>query len=80
MMKIKCFGVAREIVNGELLEIKAEDRPQDVQELRAYLNKNFPTFSKYKSCMIAVNQAYANDDTTLSDSDEIAIIPPVSGG
>jgi molybdopterin synthase catalytic subunit len=30
--------------------------------------------------MVMVNQAYASPDTILSDGDEVAFIPPVSGG
>ena len=30
--------------------------------------------------LIAVNQKYARDDQTVSESDEVAIIPPVAGG
>jgi molybdopterin synthase catalytic subunit len=30
--------------------------------------------------MVMVNQAYASPDTVLSDGDEVAFIPPVSGG
>jgi molybdopterin synthase sulfur carrier subunit len=30
--------------------------------------------------MIAVNNNYAKDDVALQPSDEIALIPPVSGG
>src|SRR5438132_14413407 len=32
------------------------------------------------SCAYAVNYAYAKPDTVLSDADELALIPPVSGG
>ncbi len=31
-------------------------------------------------CAVAVNHEYATDDTALSAGDEVAIIPPVSGG
>jgi molybdopterin converting factor subunit 1 len=79
-MKIKCFGVAREIVNDSILHIESEQLPTTVEELRKFLSTSYPEFKQYKSCMIAVNQAYANDDTELSAYDEIAIIPPVSGG
>jgi molybdopterin converting factor small subunit len=30
--------------------------------------------------MIAVNSAYAEDDVSIAETDEIALIPPVSGG
>jgi molybdopterin converting factor small subunit len=30
--------------------------------------------------MIAVNQSYAEDHTSLAANDEVALIPPVSGG
>jgi molybdopterin converting factor subunit 1 len=30
--------------------------------------------------LIAVNHAYVNSDTVLHDGDEVALIPPVSGG
>jgi molybdopterin synthase catalytic subunit len=33
-----------------------------------------------RSSFVAKNQAYSNDDDPLSPSDEIALIPPVSGG
>ncbi len=33
-----------------------------------------------QSAMISLNQEYANGDAALSDGDEVALIPPVSGG
>ena len=30
--------------------------------------------------MVAINQEYATDDQAIHPGDEIAIIPPVSGG
>ena len=30
--------------------------------------------------LLAVNRSYAQRETTLADGDEIALIPPVSGG
>ncbi len=31
-------------------------------------------------CMVAVNERYATPDTTLSENDEVAFLPPVAGG
>lgn len=33
-----------------------------------------------KDALLAVNQAFATRDTVLQDGDEIALMPPVSGG
>lgn len=33
-----------------------------------------------KSAMVSLNQEYAGGDAALSDGDEVAMIPPVSGG
>jgi MoaE-MoaD fusion protein len=30
--------------------------------------------------IIAVNEEYATDDVTISEGDEVAVIPPVAGG
>jgi len=79
-MKIKCFGIAKDIVDNDHLLITKDDTPKTVAELRQYLSQHYPSFKHYKSCMIAVNQAYANDDMPIKLEDEIAIIPPVSGG
>ena len=78
LIEIKCFGVAKEIVDGEILKL---NRPNlSVEELRKQLLHDYPEFSAIKGFMVAVNQEYATDDMTIDSSDEVAIIPPVSGG
>ncbi len=78
-MKVLCFGVAKDIVGGSEI-ILSKEAVITVADLKIYLNKSYPEFLKYKNYMVAVNQAYANDHATISSNDEIAIIPPVSGG
>jgi molybdopterin converting factor subunit 1 len=42
---------------------------------------DFPEFARYeRSISSAVNADYARMDRPLSDGDEIAFLPPVSGG
>jgi len=77
-MEVKCFGIARDIASADHITI---DRSiTSVAELRSYLQSVYPDLSKLKSYMVAVDQSYASDDQLLSESSEIAIIPPVSGG
>lgn len=78
-MKVKCFGVAKDIVQSSLLTIEQPEL-KTVAQLKTFLNLTYPTFNQYASYQIAVNQSIVGDETQISSADEIAIIPPVSGG
>jgi molybdopterin converting factor subunit 1 len=52
-----------------------------VTDLRRVLTDNWPSLiGLIDRCAIAVNHEYASDDMRLTPGDEIAVIPPVSGG
>jgi molybdopterin converting factor subunit 1 len=76
---IKAFGITREIVGSKVLEIEVPEG-QTVAGLKEELMKRFPAFSGLRSMYIAVNQVYGEDESVLKEGDEIALIPPVSGG
>lgn len=76
--KIKTYGIAREIMGGHQVEIEAD--ATTVGELRAQLVARYPQLAALRSLFIAVNLEYADDNARLSTTDEIALIPPVSGG
>lgn len=44
------------------------------------MNDSYPEFSKLSSLAVAVNGEYASNGIQLDSNDEIALIPPVSGG
>ena len=45
------------------------------------LRARFPRLADYSgSLMYSVNAEYASADSRLADGDEVALIPPVSGG
>jgi len=75
---IKAFGITKDIIGGReaLLELEGNT----VASLREALRKQFPPLLQIRSLMVAVNNAYAEDDLMIGESDEIALIPPVSGG
>ena len=77
MGKILAFGVAREIVGGPV-DIPAEG--MTVEALKLRLEEQFPRLKQLKSLMIAVNGEYAIAGQIIRQGDEIAVIPPVSGG
>jgi molybdopterin synthase sulfur carrier subunit len=76
--KVKAFGITKDIVGGR--ETVIEVSGQTVASLREALENKFPDLVTLKSLFIAVNSSYAENDTAISEVDEIALIPPVSGG
>lgn len=77
-MGILLFGVAKDITGTALLEKPAQVR--DVASLKAWLYEVYPGLQQLKSMMIAVNRTYATDSQLITEQDEVAVIPPVSGG
>lgn len=75
---LKTFGITRDILGGR--EVDFEMDGKKVAELRNELMARFPELKSLNSMFIAVNNDYAADDVELSEMDEIALIPPVSGG
>lgn len=80
-MDVLLFGIAKDIVGRSEIQISQEDKvPNSVQELKDFMIRKFPDFGKLSSFAVAVNSEYASDTVSLNQNDEIAIIPPVSGG
>ena len=77
--KINLFGIAKDIVGSNVTEI-VMSQSADVQAVLGELKINYPKLKDIKSLLIAVNNEYAELDLILSENDEIALIPPVSGG
>lgn len=75
---IKAFGITKDIVGKR--ETVFEVEGNTVGSLRAALKERYPSLQAIRSLMIAVNNAYAEDQLAIGESDEIALIPPVSGG
>jgi len=76
---ILAFGISKEILNSSEKNLELKDNAT-VLELKNMLEAQYPALKRLRSYMIAVNDEYADDNTILCPGDEIAIIPPVSGG
>ncbi|MGB5404587.1 molybdopterin converting factor subunit 1 [Robiginitalea sp.] len=81
-MTVLLFGVTRDIVGTGSLEIPANEAKglKTVEDLKTHLKKGYPGLKDLSSLAIAVNQSYASEGDPIQDTDEIALIPPVSGG
>jgi molybdopterin synthase catalytic subunit len=78
-LQVLCFGRLRELFGPEaMVEIPS---PATVADLWQLLCAKYPALSPYDGAVaIAVNQAFASSTTPLSSGDEVALLPPVSGG
>ena len=80
-MKIQVlgFGIVKEIFSSSSI-VQEVPEQTTVFHLKLELERQFPEIKKLRSYFIAVNQEYAGDHVEIASTDEIAVIPPVSGG
>ncbi|MEO0581429.1 MAG: MoaD/ThiS family protein [Bacteroidota bacterium] len=78
-IKLKAFGIARDIMGGGEVDFSWEGLTS-VEGLQEALLAQYPRFQTVKSIKIAINEAYALPGQAIEPQDEVAIIPPVSGG
>lgn len=79
-VRVLFFGVLKEIFarEDEVLDLKDGTR---VGELTTLYEARIGTRRELTRCMaIAVNREYARAEQTLYEGDEVALLPPVSGG
>jgi len=84
-MNILLFGITKDIVGSDTLSMPSASefglrKKKTVKDLKAYLVRTYPDLGKLSSLAIAVNNSYAEDSLEINNFDEIALIPPVSGG
>ncbi len=79
-VKLLYFGVLKEIFGGECdtAELPEGARIADLLDLLR-LRPRFHA-DAFRSIAVAVNREYAQSATALADDDEVALLPPVSGG
>ena len=79
-IRVKCFAAAREIVGtGELVVELPEG--STLTQLFEQIRRQFPRLEGLTgSLLLSVNREYVPSDKKLAAGDEVALIPPVSGG
>ncbi|HHP7240469.1 MAG TPA: MoaD/ThiS family protein [Cyclobacteriaceae bacterium] len=78
-IKIIAFGIAKDILNARDIKVNLEG-DKTIKTLKTELIKKYPEFGKLASLKFAVNEDYQADSFVLNETDEVVIIPPVSGG
>ena len=78
-ISVLLFGITRELVGQSKLTCPLPPGAR-VGDLLDILKSDYPRLGDIKSLLVAVNNEYADSDTFITAADEIALIPPVSGG
>jgi molybdopterin synthase catalytic subunit/molybdopterin converting factor small subunit len=74
------FGQAREWVGSSSLDFTL-DAPATVESAFTILKSRHPRLAEMeRSLLFAVNEEYASRSHPLADGDQLAVLPPVSGG
>jgi molybdopterin converting factor subunit 1 len=79
-VRVLLFGQLKDIVGTaeESAELSEGARLEDLFER---YGRRFPKFAEFRPSIAAsLNQEYADPRTALADGDEVAFLPPVSGG
>jgi molybdopterin synthase sulfur carrier subunit len=79
-VKVLFFGRLKEIAGRAEEAIEAVDGATIEQLFSRYVTR-LPELARYRSSLVASrNQEFAAWDTPLRSGDEVAFLPPVSGG
>ncbi|MBD1387434.1 MoaD/ThiS family protein [Mucilaginibacter rigui] len=78
-INILAFGIAKDIFGVSSISVEVSEQG-NIATLKALLEERYPKLKQLASYMVAVNNEYAEDKLIITERDEVAIIPPVSGG
>ena len=77
---VKLFASAKDIAGTDDMQISIPENSPAFTVLDELIRHN-AQFAKWKDYLrLAVNCRYVFNDHVLHDNDEVAVIPPVSGG
>jgi molybdopterin synthase sulfur carrier subunit len=80
-VKVRLFAQLRDLAGGGDLDCTVEAPAPLVQDVWRAVVRDHPALASFTRAMsTAVNLEYARLDTPVRDGDEVAFLPPVSGG
>ena len=78
-LNVLVFGIGKDIMGGSKVALELAV-PISVDKFKVFLLNTFPDFKDVRSLAIAINNQYSSGEDLIQKDDEVAIIPPVSGG
>ena len=80
MITVKFFAQLRDAVGTDNLQIAAADLEQVYAQLQQSLDSEAWEKLRQDNVRVAVNQNIVNTNPALCHGDEVAFLPPVTGG
>ncbi|MGI9542230.1 MAG: molybdopterin converting factor subunit 1 [Cyclobacteriaceae bacterium] len=78
-LKVLLFGIAKDIAGHNEIAFDIE-KPITVKQFKEALQEQYPDLESLAHFAVAVNQEFASESQVIKGTDEIALLPPVSGG
>lgn len=79
-IKVKFFASYKEVLGKEEIELELEEN-SNISHLLDILRNDYPKLGNLmETLVVSVNLEYAEYDRKLKEGDEVALLPPVSGG
>lgn len=77
---VRFFAIYRDVTGQPQMELEVADGT-DLGSLLERIYEDHPKLKKWAdSILCSINRRYVENDTLLKEGDEIALLPPVSGG
>ncbi|QWU17817.1 molybdopterin synthase catalytic subunit [Paenibacillus sophorae] len=80
-ISIRLFAGLAEAIGSQILDFHVAEPQVTAGKLKELLSASYPEAAgQITVSMVAIDREYAPEDTVISNSSEVALIPPVSGG
>ncbi len=79
-VRVLFFGVLKDAFGAESEVVELAEGSSVAELVRIYRERNRVLPGIWDSIAVAVNQGYVRGSDVLNDGDEVALLPPVSGG
>ena len=83
VITVKLFGLTKSLAGNQGSLFLALENGRHVKDLVAQISATHPQIGELitkKKVLVSVNQEIAHGETTIHDTDEVALLPPFAGG
>ncbi len=82
VIKLKFFAMLKGLVGRDEVDLELT-LPTTLLQLKSVIAKEYPVLTELlekRKLLISVNEELATDSTVIKSGDEVAFLPPFSGG